>query len=261
MLSNLEEARSATSVSLLSYVLGDYACYIALCVGDLQIAEQLEKLLLDHSIRCGFEAGVTWSGLFKSVRLIRGGDLLTGLKLLRAGLRDMTESAYPLCYMGLVGELAGALGRVGEAAEGLRLIDDAIDRCTQNEQRLCLAEFLRIKGDLVLQASAPDAPKLAEICFNQALDEARGRGALSTELRIAMSLAALWYDQRRATAALELLKSVRHRFTEGFESADVRRASDLIGLFEAGGQLPEIIEATSAEARLLPRQKSSDFVP
>lgn len=261
MLANLEEARSATSVSLLSYVLGDYACYIALCVGDLQIAERMEKLLLDHSVRCGFEAGVTWSGLFRSVRLIKSGDLSTGIKLLRVGLRDLTENAHPLCYEGLVGELASALGRVGEAAEGLRLIDDAINRCTQKEQLLCLPEFLRIKGDLVLQAYDPDAPMFAETCFNQALGEARARGALSTELRIAMSLAGLWYGQRRTTPALELLKSVRNRFTEGFESADVRRASDLIDRFEAGEQPNEVIDVVRAEECAPRRQKSLDSGP
>ena len=45
------------------------------------------------------------------------------------------------------------------------------------------------------------------------------RGALSWELRSAMSLARLWSGQQRVSQARKLLAPVYRRFTEGFETA------------------------------------------
>ncbi len=44
-----------------------------------------------------------------------------------------------------------------------------------------------------------------------------------------MSLARLWREENRAAAAAELLSDVYGRFTEGFNTADVRDARALIG--------------------------------
>ena len=51
---------------------------------------------------------------------------------------------------------------------------------------------------------------------------------MSWELRAAASLARLWRDQRRAGEARELLVSVCGRFTEGFDTADLREAESLL---------------------------------
>jgi predicted ATPase len=51
---------------------------------------------------------------------------------------------------------------------------------------------------------------------------------LSWELRSATSLARLWRDQNRAKAAREILAPVYDRFTEGFETADLKAAKLLL---------------------------------
>ncbi|HEY4470054.1 MAG TPA: hypothetical protein VGN21_02715, partial [Stellaceae bacterium] len=68
----------------------------------------------------------------------------------------------------------------------------------------------------------------AEDHFRQALDWARRQGALSWELRAATSLARLLRDQSRAADASALLQPVYDRFTEGFETADLKAAKALI---------------------------------
>ena len=68
----------------------------------------------------------------------------------------------------------------------------------------------------------------AEDHFRQALDWARRQGALSWELRAATSLARLLCDQSRSAEALELLQPVYDRFTEGFETADLKAAKALL---------------------------------
>jgi tetratricopeptide (TPR) repeat protein len=85
--------------------------------------------------------------------------------------------------------LGEAYGRIGQAAEGLRLLGEALALVGQGD-RWYEAELHRIKGKLLLWQAVPDAPK-AEVCFQQALAIARQQQAKSWELRAAMSLSRL----------------------------------------------------------------------
>ena len=107
---------------------------------------------------------------------------------------------------------------------GLRAIEEAIVRSEHTEERWVIAELLRVKGELLLLRGAPGAAAAAEDHFRQALDWARRQGALSWELRAATSLARLWRDQGRSADAMALLQPVYERFTEGFETADLKAA-------------------------------------
>jgi predicted ATPase len=74
----------------------------------------------------------------------------------------------------------------------------------------------------------PDAAAMAENHFRQALGWAKRQGALSWELRAAISLARMWRNQGRSREACELLAPVYNRFTEGFGTADLRTARVLL---------------------------------
>jgi predicted ATPase len=67
-----------------------------------------------------------------------------------------------------------------------------------------------------------------ECCFLPALEEARRQEALSWELRAATSLAALWHANGKTAEAHELLSGVYGRFTEGFETHDLKKARGLL---------------------------------
>jgi predicted ATPase len=91
-----------------------------------------------------------------------------------------------------------------------------------------MAELLRIKGELIILEGAADAAAAAEGHFQRALDWAGRQQALSWKLRTATSLARLWRDQNRSAEARKLLGSVYDRFTEGFDTADLRQAKSLL---------------------------------
>jgi len=76
--------------------------------------------------------------------------------------------------------------------------------------------------------NAPNAAAAAEDHFREALDWARRQGALSWELRAATSLARMWRNQGRSKEARELLAPVYDRFTEGFETADLKATKALL---------------------------------
>jgi len=99
--------------------------------------------------------------------------------------------------------------------------------------------LLRVKGELILLQDAPEAATTAEGHLREALDWAHRQGALSWELRAATSLARLLRDQNRSTEAIALLAPIYNRFTEGFETADLKAASALIdGFYNTEGTSP-----------------------
>ena len=84
-----------------------------------------------------------------------------------------------------------------------------------------------MKGEILLKLTPPDAMG-AEASFLKAIDTARHRGAKSWELRAAVSLARLWWQQNKATDARNVLAPVYQRFTEGFDTADLQQAKVLL---------------------------------
>src|ERR1700736_219892 len=148
--------------------------------------------------------------------VVRRGDLADGLQALRGGLEQAGDARFLPRFLLLLGELAVCLGKAGEVVRGLATVEETLGRCEARDGRWYVAESL------------PAAAAAAERHFLQALDCARRQGAVSWELRAAVGLARLWRDQHRAAEAREILRSVYGRFTEGFDTADLREARSLL---------------------------------
>jgi len=221
---HIVDARASDHPLSLSNALLQSACPIALFVGDLTLAERYVKALIDLSARHALELWNNVGRCFAGVLLVKRGDIGGGLDLLRTAFARVPQDAISLLYTPFLAEIADALGRDGKAAEGLSIIDEALARSERNKERWCVAELLRIKGELILRKGAPQAATAAEEHFLQSLDWARRQGVLSWELRTSTSLARLQRDQGRITEARSLLQSVYDRFSEGFETADLKTA-------------------------------------
>jgi len=123
--------------------------------------------------------------------------------------------------------LAEAYRRIGQTAEGLNVITDALTRALQTGCRYYAAELYRLKGELLLTQSAADEQQ-GEACFQNALQVARGQSAKSLELRAAMSLSRLWQSKGKKAEAAQLLGDIYGWFTEGFDTADLKAAKTLL---------------------------------
>jgi predicted ATPase/DNA-binding winged helix-turn-helix (wHTH) protein len=205
---------------------------VALLVGDLTLTERYVKALLEVSAKHGLELWGLVGRCFGSVLLIKRGDIGAGLELMRVAFASVPHNAFSLLFTPLRAEMADALGRDGKATEALSIIDEALARSERIEERWCVAELTRIKGELVLRDGAPQATTTAEEHFLQSLDWARRQGALSWELRTSSSLARLQHDQGRTDEARSLLQSVYDRFSEGFETADLKTAKALLNSWQ-----------------------------
>jgi predicted ATPase/DNA-binding winged helix-turn-helix (wHTH) protein len=225
---NVEEARASDHALSLCYALAEAACPVALFVGDLATAEGLVALLLDHSAKHALSLAHAWGRYLEGVLRIKHGDAVTGLRLLRTTFDELGETRFVLRYTAFLGALAEGLTGAGQVTQALVTIDEALARSERNEERWCLAELLRIKGELVLLQGATKAAVAAEDHFRHALGWAHRQGALSWELRAATSLARLWHQQDRTAEARGFLAPVYERFTEGFETADLKAAQALL---------------------------------
>jgi hypothetical protein len=101
--------------------------------------------------------------------------------------------------------IAETLGLAGPIADGLATVKQALAWSERTEGKRLIAELLRVKGELLL---LQDGEGAAAAVFWQALDWARGA----------------------------VRQPVYDRFTEGFDTADLKAARALLhGLRESGG--------------------------
>jgi class 3 adenylate cyclase/predicted ATPase len=124
--------------------------------------------------------------------------------------------------------LAEASDLLGHPEDALQQLADAQTMREQQEDRWWEAEIYRLRGAMLLRHSmAPQAE--TETWFRRALDVAHSLQAKSLELRAATSLARLWHDQGKHAEARNLLAPIYSWFTEGFETPDLKEATDLLG--------------------------------
>jgi hypothetical protein len=224
--SSVADARATNHAMSLCHALAVAACPIALWVGDLAAAEHYVEMLLDHSTRHALARWRAFGRCYQGMLVIQRGDLSIGLRLLRAGFDEPAAAGSAPRLFTFV--MAEALGRAGQIAGGRAAIEEAIVRSERTEERWVIAELLRIKSELLLLQGGSGAAAAAEDHYQQALGWARRQGALSWELRAATSLARLLRERNRFTEAIALLVPIYNRFSEGFETADLKAAKALI---------------------------------
>jgi predicted ATPase/DNA-binding winged helix-turn-helix (wHTH) protein len=152
---------------------------------------------------------------------LRQGDTEAGLRLLNASLGALEAVQHQTMTPVFTSDLAIGLARAGRPDEA----DAAIEREMAFGPHFYLPEIMRIKGELL--ASGPHASE-AEYWFSCSLDLAREQSALAWELRTATSLAHLRARQGRGDEAPRVLRPVYDRFTEGFDTLDLRAAKRLL---------------------------------
>jgi hypothetical protein len=116
---------------------------------------------------------------------------------------------------------AGARGRAGRPAEGLPLVEFAIERLGgPDSPAMLMPELCVLRGDLLVVSGATDDGTAS---WRQALAGARRLEARMPELRALTRLVGAAAGDEREVLAGEL-RTVHATFTEGFDTADLREA-------------------------------------
>ncbi|WP_342731593.1 winged helix-turn-helix domain-containing protein [Bradyrhizobium sp. B117] len=221
---NIEEGRASGHALTFCSVLGQGACPIAFLAGDLDAAERYCTMLLEHTERHPIRLWNVWARAFRGLLIARQGDLATGLPLLRKALELAGEARFLPRFLLPLGELAACLGKAGEVSQGLAVAGETLARCEARDEGWYVAELWRIKGELLLLPGEHRSTIAAGQAFDRAFEVARSQGALFWELRIAISVARLRMSEGHAVEARHVLAAAYGKFTEGFETADLRGA-------------------------------------
>jgi predicted ATPase/DNA-binding winged helix-turn-helix (wHTH) protein len=204
-----------------------YCSPVFLWSGDLRIAEDYVEHLIEyagqHSLEPHRAAGL---GLKGAIAIARD-ELGTGIDLLRSAVEILTTVKMNLFLTVSMGALADAQLKSGQLEDALFTIDRAIGLARDRGSTFDLAELLRVKAQ-ILAAMPQHSRDLAMDYLTESLAVAKAQSALALELRSTIDLARLLTEIGRQDQARHDLALVYGRFTEGFETADLKVARQLM---------------------------------
>jgi predicted ATPase/DNA-binding winged helix-turn-helix (wHTH) protein len=223
--SSFETAQSSGAGITVCWVVHDALCPIALMAGDSAAAEAAIATMSDWATRMNAALWKIMAACWKGKLHIERGEFGRGIALLSPALEACEQSGWQMGYVQFLACLAEGLAGLGHLEEAGARLERAIARADHTEEGWYQAELMRMKGELLLRRSRAIE---AEACFRTAAEIARGQDALFWELRIALSLARLRKTEGRHDEARQLLAPVHERFTEGFDTPDLRAAKALL---------------------------------
>ena len=228
----------------------NFAALLRLHRREGQAAQAQAETLIALSVEQGFALYCAHGTILRGGALAVQGQGEAGRAQMLQGLEALQATGAVLRRPYYLAVLAEVYGRQQQAREGLTLLTAALEVVDKSAERIHEAELYRLKGELLLQqwqgsgftvpVANPQPLTLnlqveveAEACFLKALEVARRQQAKSWELRAAISLSRLWWQQGKRQEACELLAPIYDWFTEGFDTADLQEAKALLEALES----------------------------
>jgi DNA-binding winged helix-turn-helix (wHTH) protein/predicted ATPase len=173
--------------------------------------------------------------LYESMgRIIRGWALVGGgrhaeaVSEIERGLGGWCSTGAQLMRPHFLALLAEAHGADSSHDTALRILDEAITEANETGEHCYAAELHRLKGERLAARDGAGDRAAADAAFEEALSIATRQDARSLQLRIATSLARLHRVADGSARARHRLTDVFGRFQEGFETADLQDAQQLL---------------------------------
>jgi predicted ATPase len=195
--------------------------------GDWTTAETIIERLVAHTARHSLGPYQAVGLGFTGKLLIKRGDAQGGIRLLGDCLDEVRDTRYYILTPIFASTMAEGLAALGQVKEALAAIDHALASVAESGGSNRMPEILRIKGHLLGSAPRSDSSE-AKDWLLRSLELARQQSALGWELRTATTLARLLSDQGRRTEAHDILAGIYGRFTEGFDTSDLKTARRLL---------------------------------
>jgi predicted ATPase len=195
-----------------------------------EVSRSLEEW--NEAIRLSAEHGLAqllvWAKPWHGWTQAKLGRRAEGIAEIREGLATLqamgTEITRPQCSA----LLAESVAEDGRVEEGLAIIAETLAMVERTGAGYYEAELHRLNGELLLMQGDGTRQREAEASFQRALELAHRRSAKSFELRAATSLCRLLKRQSRDGEARRRLEETYGWFTEGFDTADLRDARELL---------------------------------
>jgi len=160
-------------------------CMVALLCGRADLARHYVEMLLQHTsahpLFMWHPVGRCYQGL---VRLAQG-DLDGGRQAVRGALDELPQARFAFPQSWVQSALALADAQAGAVEQGLATIEQALAQAHHDDERWCLPELLRVRGEVLRLRGDDDAARAA---LEQALALAHDTGAPGWARRIQAGL-------------------------------------------------------------------------
>ncbi|MGV7218239.1 ATP-binding protein [Bradyrhizobium sp. UFLA05-112] len=223
-IANAEKIRHPFTLAF-ALVFGAYLCqHLCDVEGTRDHANRAMIIATEHN----FLHWKQQAAILRGWALTQLGDVDDGLSQMRVGLDEYEamDSWLAGCWFRCL--LAEAYAKAGFREAALRALDGALATARRTGDHFYLAEVYRLQGEITLTEGGPTSAHEAEGLYECSLDVARKQGALSWELRTAISLARLWRDAGKVGQAERLLGPIVGKFSEGFLTPDLMQAVQLL---------------------------------
>jgi predicted ATPase len=195
--------------------------------GDWTAAETIIERLAAHAARHSLRPFQAISLGLTGALSIKHGDAQRGVRLLGECLGELRAERHHAFTPAFARATAEGLAVLGNIKEAIAAIDHALVRITEGGGSSEMPEIQRVKGRILASAPRSD-PSEAKDWLLRSLESARQQSARGWELRTATTLARLLSDQGRRTEAHDMLAGIYGRFTEGFDTSDLKTARRLL---------------------------------
>ena len=222
----LKDARAFGRAAPLMYVLNMTSIISILCGDRAKASAQLDECIA-LATKQGAMAWRTFGAPLQGNVLALTGKPADAVQMISTGVSAMRSMGARVWIPFDLTHLAWAYAELNQLPDAWRCIDEALTEMKTTKEKWFEAEINRFGGEIALKLPKPEAAK-AEAFFERALTVARDQDAKSWELRAAMSMARLWRDQGKQDEGRDLLAAVYGRFSEGFETLDLREANMLL---------------------------------
>lgn len=189
----------------------------------LQHSEQAIKLSKEAGFPFLLALGLIIRGWSRSF----SGKTGMAIKLMRNGIEAMQAIGADLGRPFFLSLLAEGYGNAGQSDEGLKIISTALQTAGNNNEHWNDSDLHHLMGELLEMQNGTESEIISS--YQQAIDIARVQNAKSLELRGLIGMSRYWERQGQPGKGREELVGVYQWFTEGFDTIDLKEASNLLG--------------------------------
>jgi predicted ATPase len=143
-------------------------------------------------------------------------------------LEEYRTAGYQLGITALYVLLGNSYLSRGQTERAIEIVERGLATTKLNSEQIFESELCRLKAQAILRSGAPEAKDAALSLLNHGLTVARGQQATSLELRLVTDLANMKRESGDFRSARAILTPVYNRFTEGSNTADLKRAKALL---------------------------------
>ena len=204
-----------------------YTAPVFLWCGELRAAHDVLEKLMTHPNWHALPSLHATAFALQGELFIQQGEASHGLSLLSFAVSMMRADRQTIQLARANCALAEGLAIAGQLNEALAVINSAVAETERGCEISQLPELLRVQADVLVSMPSTDEV-LAEAAVMRALTEGSRQGSLAWELRAAMTIARLRSKQGRDQEGRTVVSSIYARFTEGFETRDLKAARELM---------------------------------